>query len=80
MQLLRMWAMQLPLWVPLNSERPPPLCGAIPAEPNYVAKVEDMVAALVKNTDSAEGTEEDENWILAKVCARLTNKERRINK
>lgn len=77
MQLLRMWAMQLPLWVPSNSEKPPPLCGAIPAEPNYVAKVEDMVAALVKNTDSGEGTEEDENWILAKVFILLTHSKRR---
>lgn len=37
------------------------MCGALPAESNYVAKVGDMVAALVKGSDG------DENWILAEV-------------
>ncbi|CAG7718975.1 unnamed protein product, partial [Allacma fusca] len=42
---------------------PPPLCGAIPADFSYVAKVGDMVAALVR---SPEG---DDNWILAEVVS-----------
>ena len=37
------------------------MCGALPADSNYVAKVGDMVAALVKGSDG------DENWILAEV-------------
>ena len=41
--------------------RPPPLCGAMPAESNYIAKVGDKVAARVKG--------EEENWILAEVVS-----------
>lgn len=29
----------LPLWVGKPNEKPPPLCGAIPADPSHVAKV-----------------------------------------
>ena len=46
-----------------DSSKPPPLCGAIPAESNYVSQPGDMAAALVR---SAEG---EENWILAEVVA-----------
>jgi len=53
----------LPIWMGKSNERPPPLCGAVPADINHVAKVGDMVAALVKN--AAESGEE--NWILAEV-------------
>lgn len=72
-------AQTLPLWVGRADEKPPPLCGAIPAEPSYVAKVSwvtlkdsnysiifqpgDKVAALVK------GAEDEENWILAEVVS-----------
>lgn len=55
-------AQTLPLYVGKTpGAKPPPLCGAIPAEPTYIAKMGDMVAALVK------GSEEEENWILAEV-------------
>ena len=42
------------------------LCGAMPAEANYISKPGDMVAALVK------GVEDEENWILAEVVHFLT--------
>uniref|UniRef100_A0A2R5LK80 Putative histone acetyltransferase saga associated factor sgf29 n=1 Tax=Ornithodoros turicata TaxID=34597 RepID=A0A2R5LK80_9ACAR len=61
MKMLQQNALTLPLWVGKDGESPPPLCGAVPAEPNYVAKVGDMVAAL------ARGPDDDENWILAEV-------------
>lgn len=43
--------------------RPPPLCGAIPVDSNYIANPGDMVAARVK------GQDDEENWILAEVVA-----------
>ncbi|KFM76307.1 SAGA-associated factor 29-like protein, partial [Stegodyphus mimosarum] len=60
--------MSLPLWVGKSTESPPPLCGAIPAEPNYIAKVGDVVAALVT-------VSENEDWILAEVTGynQITN-------
>lgn len=61
MKMLQSSAQTLPLWVGKLGEKAPPLCGAVPAEPTYVAKMGDMVAALVK------GAEEEENWILAEV-------------
>ncbi|XP_069681870.1 SAGA-associated factor 29 isoform X1 [Periplaneta americana] len=61
MKMLQSSAQTLPLWVGKLGEKAPPLCGAIPAEPTYIAKMGDMVAALVK------GAEEEENWILAEV-------------
>lgn len=63
MKMLQVSAQTLPLFVSKIGETTiPPLCGAIQADSNYVAKPGDMVAALVK------GTEEDEdNWILAEV-------------
>lgn len=61
MKMLQQNALTLPLFIGKEEEKPPPLCGAIPAEPNYVAKVGDMVAAL------ARGPDDDENWILAEV-------------
>ncbi|KAF4526134.1 hypothetical protein B566_EDAN012445 [Ephemera danica] len=61
MKMLQISAQTLPLFVGKPGEKPPALCGAVPAEPNYVAKVGDMVAAL------ARGPEGDENWILAEV-------------
>jgi len=62
MKMLLNTAQTLPLYVGKTpGAKPPPLCGAIPAEPTYIAKMGDMVAALVK------GNEEGENWILAEV-------------
>lgn len=40
---------------------PPPLCGAVPADGNYISQPEDKVAARVKGQDG------EENWILAEV-------------
>ncbi|XP_076619349.1 SAGA-associated factor 29 [Colletes latitarsis] len=62
MKMLLSTAQTLPLYVGKTpGAKPPPLCGAIAAEPTYIAKMGDMVAALVK------GSEEEENWILAEV-------------
>ncbi|XP_055378536.1 SAGA-associated factor 29 [Condylostylus longicornis] len=61
MKMLQISAQTLPLFVSKPSEKVPPLCGAVPAESNYIAKPGDMVAALVK------GVEDEENWILAEV-------------
>ncbi|XP_047113011.1 SAGA-associated factor 29 isoform X3 [Schistocerca piceifrons] len=70
MKMLQSSAQTLPLWVGKLGEKPPPLCGAVPAEPTYIAKMGDMVAALVK------GAEEGDNWILAEVVQynQATNK------
>ena len=53
------------LLYPLSSlsPSPPPLCGAIPASSDYVAKQGDKVAARVKAVDG------DEQWILAEVVS-----------
>uniref|UniRef100_A0A8C3QR46 SAGA complex associated factor 29 n=1 Tax=Cyanoderma ruficeps TaxID=181631 RepID=A0A8C3QR46_9PASS len=59
MTLLQQSAMTLPLWI----GKPPPLCGAVPAAGDYVAKPGDKVAARVK---ALEG---DEQWILAEVVS-----------
>ncbi|XP_029671347.1 SAGA-associated factor 29 [Formica exsecta] len=62
MKMLLSTAQTLPLYVGKTPDaKVPPLCGAIPAEQTYIAKMGDMVAALVK------GNEEGENWILAEV-------------
>lgn len=55
---------------PSSPHRPPPLCGAIPAASDYVAKPGDKVAARVKAVDG------DEQWILAEVVSysHATNK------
>jgi len=62
MKMLLTSAQVLPLWIgATEKEKPPQLCGAIGPDPNYVAKVGDMVAALVRSPDG------DDNWILAEV-------------
>lgn len=62
MKMLLSTAQTLPLYVgKAPGAKAPPLCGAVSAEPTYIAKMGDMVAALVK------GSEEEENWILAEV-------------
>ena len=50
--------------------RPPPLCGAIPADAGYVIPTGSQVAARVK------AEEEEENWILSEVISfnAVTNK------
>jgi len=61
MKMLQTSAQTLPLWIGKPGEEPPPLCGAVPADFNYVAKIGDMVAALTRGPDG------DDNWILAEV-------------
>ncbi|CAG0884034.1 unnamed protein product, partial [Cyprideis torosa] len=61
MKMLQTASYSLPLYVGKKGTEPPPLCGGIPAEPSYIARRGEMVAALVR---SPEG---DENWILAEV-------------
>lgn len=39
MNMLLSSAQTLPLWVGKPGSKPPPLCGCIPAESSYVAKV-----------------------------------------
>ncbi|XP_063883129.1 SAGA-associated factor 29-like isoform X4 [Scylla paramamosain] len=63
MKMLLNCAQTLPLWIGNFGEKPPPLCGAIAPEQNYVAKVNDMVACLVR------GSEGEDNWILAEVVS-----------
>lgn len=67
MNMLQQAAATLPLFIPKLGERPPPLCGSIPAENSYIAKMGDLVAARVKERDG------DENWILAEVLNFLAN-------
>ncbi|KAG9350011.1 hypothetical protein JZ751_026364 [Albula glossodonta] len=63
MTLLQQSAMTLPLWIGKPGDSPPPLCGAMPASSDYVAKPGDKVAARVKAVDG------DEQWILAEVVS-----------
>lgn len=63
MKALQTSAQTLPLWIGKPGEKPPPLCGSIAPDANYVSKFGDMVAALQR---SPEG---DENWILAEVVS-----------
>merc|ERR1712228_590307 len=61
MLMLQQSAVTLPLWIGIPGETPPPLCGAVPAGADYIAKPNDKVAARVKSSDG------EENWILAEV-------------
>ncbi|KAH1015060.1 SAGA-associated factor 29 [Dendroctonus ponderosae] len=61
MKMLQSSAQTLPLFVGKLGEKAPPLCGAIPAERSYIAKVGEMVAALVP------GKGDEKIWILAEV-------------
>lgn len=67
MKMLQQNALTLPLWIGKLGEKPPPLCGAVPADANYISRVGDLVAALVKGVDG------DENWILAEVVQYITS-------
>ncbi|XP_064219208.1 SAGA-associated factor 29-like [Aotus nancymaae] len=70
MTLLQRSAMTLPLWIRKPGDKPPPLCGAIPASGDYVARPGDKVAAPVKAVDG------DDQGILAEVVSysHATNK------
>ncbi|CAG9766147.1 unnamed protein product [Ceutorhynchus assimilis] len=70
MKMLQSSAQTLPLFVGKVGEKPPPLCGAVPADRNYIGKVGEMVAALVP------GQGEEDIWILAEVVTynAVTNK------
>ncbi len=63
MKMLANSAETIPLWVGRKGEDAPQLCGAVPAESNYVATPGDMAAALVRSSDG------DENWILSEVVS-----------
>ncbi|XP_032220466.1 SAGA-associated factor 29 [Nematostella vectensis] len=63
MTMLQQAASQLPMMIGKSSESPPPLCGAVPAEPNYIAQPGDHVAARVKTSDG------EEQWILAEIVS-----------
>ncbi|KAK2145827.1 hypothetical protein LSH36_655g01052 [Paralvinella palmiformis] len=67
MSMLQQNALTLPLWIGKPGERPPPLCGAVPSEPNYVGKQSDKVAARVRAQDG------EENWILAEIVSYNSN-------
>jgi len=63
MSMLQKSAQTLPLWIGKPNEKAPPLCGAISAGSDYVAKPGDKVAARVKTEDI------EEQWILAEVVS-----------
>ncbi|XP_015909234.1 SAGA-associated factor 29 isoform X2 [Parasteatoda tepidariorum] len=63
MDMIVIYGQSLPLWVGESEEPAPPLCGAMQPDPEYIAKVGDLVAACVKmEEDSSKST-----WILAEV-------------
>ncbi|UXI20873.1 hypothetical protein NH340_JMT06816 [Sarcoptes scabiei] len=65
----------LPLWIGSSPiEKPPPLCGAIPADLNYCLNIGDLVAALIptvndftKASNSNPNSSHSGDWILAEV-------------
>lgn len=64
MKILQQSASALPLFIPEKyGEMAPPLCGSIPADPSYVAKSGDMVAAFVPSPDG-DGSKV---WVLGEV-------------
>ena len=67
MSMLQQNAINLPVWSGRTTEDPVPLCGSIPAEPNYICRPGDHVAARVKYPD------EEEQYILAEVVAYNAN-------
>ncbi|KAK2106288.1 SAGA HAT/Core module component [Saguinus oedipus] len=46
----------LPLWIRKTGDKPPPLCGAITASGDYVARPGDKVAAPVKAVGTSSGS------------------------
>lgn len=64
MKILHQSASALPLFIPERPGEPaPPLCGCNPADPSYVAKSGDMVAAFVPSPDG-DGSKV---WVLGEV-------------
>lgn len=63
MTMLQQAALQLPMWMGKASESPPPLCGSIQAETNFVAQQGDHVAARVRTPDG------EEQLILAEIVS-----------
>lgn len=64
MKILQQSASALPLFIPEKVGEPvPPLCGSVPADPSYVAKSGDMVAAFVPSPDG-DGSKV---WVLGEV-------------
>ena len=47
MLMLQQSAVTLPLWIGNPGESPPPLCGAVPAGADYIAKPNDKVKIAV---------------------------------
>lgn len=86
MKMLLITAQTLPLWISKTGQQPPALCGAVPADPTYVAKVWKLNVAsviyLLKRFHFQLGdivaalvksTDGDENWILAEVVQYLAS-------
>lgn len=87
MKMLLVTAQTLPLWISKQGQQPPPLCGAVPADPSYVAKVffsllrmryvQESLTILPKLGDIVaalvKSTDGDENWILAEVVQYLAS-------
>lgn len=70
MKMLQSAAQTMPLFIPRGrDEKPPPLCGSIPAEATHVAKTGDLVAALIKPAPDVPTTGDESNWILAEVVS-----------
>lgn len=64
MKILQQSASALPLFIPDKIGEPvPPLCGRVPADPSYVAKSGDLVAAFVPSPDG-DGSKV---WVLGEV-------------
>ena len=57
----------------LISCRPPPLCGCLPADPNYVVPKGKYVAAMVQSSDEGDANDDSSNWILAEVVSYNNN-------
>uniref|UniRef100_A0A5S6QRC1 SGF29 C-terminal domain-containing protein n=1 Tax=Trichuris muris TaxID=70415 RepID=A0A5S6QRC1_TRIMR len=60
MFMLQKSAISIPLWVSISNDSAPPLCGSVPAAPDYVCSLGDLCVAKVKA---------DDYWILAEVKA-----------
>lgn len=74
MKMLQSAAQTMPLFIPrTRDEKPPPLCGSIPADASHVAKPGDLVAALIKPPPDTPATGDESNWILAEVVSYNAN-------
>ncbi|XP_067933458.1 SAGA-associated factor 29-like [Watersipora subatra] len=69
MSMIHKDAANLPLWHPTKNEKPPPLCGCVPADSNYVVPKGKYVAAMVQGSDEDEANADSSNWILAEVVS-----------